>query len=167
MRSGWHSNCHFSFPGALWSHLGFIFPSENTNPIAFFGPLDSFVILIPPHCPVRDLIRVLSSVPISYHHQIHSLHFTSLITEPQPSLMRRSLAVELPFASHGYLGVNLFHSFLCRYNQTHYHIPVSSLYCVPLLSRLCDLFFPWKMTGSVSLPMVSMTYIFHNFLIAM
>lgn len=49
-------------------------------------PLDSFVILTPPPYPVRDAIMVLSSVAISYHHQIHSLHFSSLITEPQTSL---------------------------------------------------------------------------------
>lgn len=45
-----------------------------------------------------------------------------------------------------------------------YHIPISSFYCVPLLSRLCDLFL--QMTGTVSLLTVSVTYILQHFSIA-
>lgn len=48
-----------------------------------------------------------------------------------------------------------------------YHIPASSFYCVPLLSRLCDLFLKKKkMTGTVSLFTLSVTYMLRDSSIA-
>lgn len=91
---------------------------------------------------IRDQIKVVSSVVISYHQQTSqpTLYVCSYKNH-QPSLLHNDHSQwshNMPFVGAWVL-IYFTVSFADLIRVT-YHIPVSSFYCVPLLSHLCDLF---------------------------
>lgn len=66
IKSGQHRNCHFSFTvGPLIPFGVYLFQVKNTSPIAYIYPVEYFFLFF----SIRDQIRVVSSVVISYHQQ--------------------------------------------------------------------------------------------------
>lgn len=158
----------FHFLGSFDPIWGLFFSEWKCKPCCI---LLSFQVFCYSYFPPVRSNRSLKWHAISYRYQIHSLptlQFSYYWTEAFPDT-QRPLAVELPSASHGYLVLIYFTvSFadIIRYTITSWLLLFIVFLCYHI-SVIFPIPPPEKMTGSVSLPTVSVAYLLHNFFIAM
>lgn len=150
IKSGPHRNCHFSLTRPFDPIWDLFVSNEKSDSYCIrlsYRMLFYFFLL-----EIKSELSVVWSLVITT--RFCSWHVVSVLTKSPAFFCCITITLQWSYSNAfpGCLGVNLFHSFLCSCNQSHLSHSCSSFYCVPLLSRLCDLFLKkWQLLCLCSL----------------